>query len=165
MAVEQHSTTAELVELDTQPVLSIRATIPVASLGPAMGNRLGALSSYLRQSGAQPAGPPYVRYHTFGEIETDMETGVPVAAPTEGEGRIASGELPGGPALTTWHDGPHDKLGDAYARIASRLKDHEREPSGPAWEVYHWIDLSQDVDPATWGAVSSGRTQLVQPIK
>ena len=165
MTVEQNGIDIKIEQLKPQPVLSIRATIPVAELGPAMGDRLGALSSYLQQSGAQPAGPPYVRYHTFEDTETDMEIGIPVAAPVAGEGRIAAGDLPGGPAITTWHVGSHDKLGDAYGRIAAGLKEHDRVPSGPAWEVYHWIDLSPDVDPSTWGAVSSGRTQLVQPVK
>ncbi len=47
--------------------------------------------------------------------------GVPLVDPVTGEGRIAAGELPGGPAVTTWHLGAHDKLGGAYARIAAYL--------------------------------------------
>ncbi|MFL5734645.1 MAG: GyrI-like domain-containing protein [Chloroflexia bacterium] len=150
-------------QLEPQPVLSIRATIPVAQLGEAMGDRLGALSSYLRRRGVQPAGPPFVRYHTFGETETDMETGVPVAEPIAGEGRISSGELPGGPAVTTWHVGAHDKMGEAYGRISTWLREQGREPSGSAWEVYYWIDLSQDLDPSASGP-STWRTELVQPL-
>ncbi len=164
MAVKQNDGNVELRQLEPQSTLIIRGTIPIADLGATMGERLGALSSYLQQSGAQPAGPPFVRYHTFGDTETDFELGVPVREPVAGEGGISRGELPGGPAATTWHTGPHIKLGEAYARIAAWLKEQEREPSGPAWEVYYWLDLSQDIDPSTQDP-STGRTQLVQPLR
>jgi effector-binding domain-containing protein len=164
MAAEQNGNKVELQQREPQPIVSIRATIPVADLGPAMGARLSALSGYLKRSGAQPAGPPFVRYHTFEEIETDLETGIPVVEPVAGEGRIAGGELPGGAAISTWHSGPHDKLGDAYARIEAWLQEHGRERDGAAWEVYHWIDPGQELDPSSWDP-STWHTQLVQPVK
>ena len=73
------------------------------------------------------AGPPFVRYRTFGDQETDVEIGIPVSAPPTGDGRITSGELPGGPAITTWHLGSHATLADAYARLQSSLTDQNRE--------------------------------------
>jgi effector-binding domain-containing protein len=164
MNADQTNNDVEVQQLKPQPVLSIRATVQIDQLGEVMGDRLQALQSYLRQYGAQPAGPPFVCYHTFGETETDLETGVPVAAPIDGEGRIVAGELSGGPSISTWHTGPHDKLGDAYARIEAWLKEHAHERGGPAREVYHWIDLSQDLDPSKWDPSTWG-TQLVQPIK
>src|SRR5687768_4195554 len=116
MTTESTGSDVEILQLDAQPVVSIRATGLVAELGESMGERIAALSSYLRQRDAQPAGPPFVRYYTFGDTETDFEFGVPVAERVVGEGWIAAGELPGGPALSTVHDGPHTGLGDAYAR-------------------------------------------------
>ena len=162
MATDEHGISVEIQQLTAQPVVSIRETIQVADLGTTMGDRIGALTGYLAHSGAQTVGPPFVRYHTFGETETDMEFGVPVAEPVAGMGRVAAGELPGGPAITTQHVGPHERLGEAYARIESWLKEQNRERVGAAWEVYYWLDLSNpsaQSDPATW------RTQLVQPIK
>jgi effector-binding domain-containing protein len=164
MSAEQNDGKVELRELEPQTTLIIRGTIPIADLGATVGERLGALSSYLQQSGARPAGPPFVRYHTFGDTETDFELGIPLVEPVAGAGDISRGELPGGSAITTWHDGPHVKLGEAYARIAAWLEEQEREPGGPAWEVYYWLDLSQDNDPSTQDP-STGRTQLVQPLK
>jgi effector-binding domain-containing protein len=163
MAAEQRSDEVSLLTRDPQPVVSIRATIPVAQLGEVVGERLGALGAYLQRHGLTPAGPPFVRYHTFGNTETDMEVGVPVAAPAPGDGSVHAGTLPGGPAITTWHRGPHTALGDAYARLAAWQQAHDRAPAGPTWEVYHWIDLSQDSprDPdfTTW------HTQLIQPLQ
>jgi effector-binding domain-containing protein len=154
----------ELRELEPQSILSIRGTIPTPQLGETMGERIAALRGYLQQSGARPAGPPFVRYHTFDETETDMEFGVPVAEPVAGEGHISAGDLPGGPAVTTSHRGAHDKLGEAYERITTWMEEHNREPSSPGWEVYHWIDLAADADPSTWDP-STWHTELVQPLK
>lgn len=154
----------ELEELPAQPMLSIRATIPVAQLSDTMGERIRALSQFLRERGVRPAGPPFVRYHTFGDTETDMEFGVPVSEPIAGAGEVAGAALPGGPALTTWHLGAHDRLGEAYARIETWRTEHRREPAGPGWEIYHWIDLGASNDTAP-PDLSTGRVQLVQPIE
>ena len=156
----------ELQQLEPQPILSIRETIQVAELPAEMGERIPALLGYLEQSGAQPAGPIFVRYHTVGEVESDLEIGIPVVEPVAGNGQIVSGELPGGPAIATWHLGPHDdKFREAYARLGAWPKEHGREPDGPSWEVYYWIDPSQNSNSATQPDPSTWRTQLVQPIK
>jgi hypothetical protein len=80
------------------------------------------------------------------------------------DGPLKAGELPGGPVITTWHLGAHDSLGDAYGRLAAWLTDHDREAAGPAWEVYWWIDASQEPDPSLWPAPTEWRTELVQPL-
>ena len=109
------------------------------------------------------AGPPFVRYRTFGDQETDVEIGIPVSAPPTGDGRITSGELPGGPAITTWHLGSHATLADAYARLQSSLTDQNRERRS-GWEIYSWIDAAAEPDPQSWPAPEAWRTQLVQPV-
>ena len=162
---DQHPEAVELEERQPQPVLSIRATVPVATLTDAQGESLRALWAYLGRRGMAPAGPPFIRYHTFGQAETDVETGVPVAEAVAGEGRVAAGELPRGAAITTWHRGSHDGLAGAYARLGSWLKANGREADGAPWEVYWWIDLSREPEPATWPAPADWRTQLVQPVK
>ena len=165
MAAEHDNNDAKIQQLALQPVVSIRSTILIANLGEAMGERLQALSGYLQQSGARPVGPPFVRYHTFGATEADLETGIPVVDPIVGEGRIAVSELPAGPAVTTWHFGSHDTLGEAYARIHSLIQEGGHEPNGAAWEVYYWIDPNDSGAPSTFPDPSTWRTQLIQPIK
>ena len=44
-----------------------------------------------RVTAALQAGPPYVRYRSFGETRTDLEVGIPVAAGAVGQGRVAAG--------------------------------------------------------------------------
>ena len=65
---------------EPQPVLSIRANVRVAQLTQAQGESLQALWSFMERRGVTPAGPPYVRYHTFGQTEADLEIGAAVDA-------------------------------------------------------------------------------------
>jgi effector-binding domain-containing protein len=163
---QEHDPEAVVLNEDREPapVLSIRAEVAIAQLAEAQGERLRELWQLLHSQGAVALGPPFVRYHTLGETEADVEVGVPVNAGTAGAGRIAAGELPGGAAITTWHLGAHDSLGDAYGRLGAWLKEHHREAAGAAWEVYWWIDASQEPDPPMWPPPSEWRTELVQPL-
>jgi effector-binding domain-containing protein len=149
---------------EPQPVLSIRANVAVAELAQAQGERLSELWRSMQARGLPPVGPPFVRYHTFGETETDVELGVPVSEGATGDGSIEAGALPGGPAIVTWHVGAHDNLGEAYGRLNTWLDEHQREAAGPAWEVYSWIDASNEPDPSSWPAPTQWRTELVQPV-
>ena len=147
-----------------QPVLSIRTNVAVAQLAQAQGERLTELWRSQQVRGLASVGPPFVRYHTFGKTETDVELGVPASKGATGEGRIEAGTLPGGAAITTWHLGAHDSLGEAYGRLNRWLEEHAREVAGAAWEVYWWIDASREPDPSSWPPPTEWRTQLVQPI-
>ena len=95
-------------EREPQPVLSIRRTVELAHLSEAQGESLRELWGSIQRRGVEPAGPPFVRYHTFGETETDLEVGVPVVEASSGEGQVAAGELPGSrrhhvaPRITRW---------------------------------------------------------------
>lgn len=149
---------------EPQLVLSLRRKIAIAELAQAQGESLGALWRLLEARGLVPLGPPFVRYHTFGERDTDVEVGVPVAEGASGEGSIAVGVLPGGAAISTWHLGPHDGLGEAYSRLTAWLNEHGREPAGAAWEVYWWIDASREPEPSSWPPPTEWRTELVQPL-
>jgi effector-binding domain-containing protein len=149
---------------EPQPVLSIRTNVSVAQLAQAQSEGLRELWRSMQARGLASVGPPFVRYHTFGETETDVELGVPVGKETTGEGRIEAGALPGGAAIVTWHIGAHDRLGEAYGRLSRWLEEHERGSTGPAWEVYWWIDANQEHDPSSWPAPTEWRTELVQPI-
>ena len=165
MDARQSPDSVVLEERGPQPVLSIRAPVRIARLTESQGESLRDLWSSVHRRRVTPAGPPFVRYHTFGDSETDLEIGLPVGEAVSGEGRIARRELPGGAAISTWHIGAHDRLRDAYGRLAAWLKEHGRAADGPAWEVYWWIDARLEPDPSTWPAPSAWRTQLVQPIR
>jgi dihydrofolate reductase/effector-binding domain-containing protein len=150
-------------EREPQATLSVRQTVPLADLPRAQGESLGEVWRFLDRQGVVPAGPPFVRYHTFGGEQTDVEVGFPVAL-SNGEGRIVAGTLPGGPAVVTRHLGSHDTLAEAYDRLQKAVTEHRRETAGPGWEVYEWIDPAVEPDPARWPPPAEWRTVLVQPV-
>jgi effector-binding domain-containing protein len=156
--------TVEVQDRERQPVLSVRQTIATSELTRVQGESLHQLWRLLRDRGVAPAGPPFVRYHTFGDAETDVEIGVPVADGVAGEGRVTRGDLPAGRAVVTVHQGGHDRLAEAYQAIAQALAAHGAA-KGAAWEVYGWIDLSKEPDPSSWPAPAQWRTQVVQPVR
>jgi hypothetical protein len=79
-----------------QPVLSTRTTVPIARLATAQDQALRALWEQLRQQDARPVGPPFVRYHSFGDAETDVEIGVPVEEGVAGGARSPPVSCPAG---------------------------------------------------------------------
>jgi len=166
MDSEQNVSDVEVRELEVQPMLSIRTTITAKELGEKMGEKFEALRGYLQKLGVKPAGPPFVRYHTFDwEGEADFEMGVPVGERVEGEGWIASGELPAGPAVSTIHTGPHEKLGEAYERINGWMRENGREAASPLWEVYYWMDAGKSQDESGGDESVKQHVGLVQPYR
>ena len=144
--------------LQPQATASIRVTVPAAEIGPTMGQIIGEVMAYLNRLGIHPAGPPFARYYETGPVHVTMEVGFPVAKAVAPSGRVTAGELPGGEVAVTWHIGPYEKLGQAYAALGSWVKEHRRESSGPAWEIY-WSDPGAVPDPSEW------RTEVIWPLK
>ena len=91
----------EMREPQPQPVLAVPVTVPMDAIPAVMSEIFGEVYGYLARAGLQPAGMPYARYHDFDPQKVDMECGAELGAPAAGEGRIAAGELPGGPVATT----------------------------------------------------------------
>lgn len=155
----------EVEDRQAQPVLSVRTTVAVSDLVAAQQRALEALFRFIQKRGIAETGRPFVRYHAFGEAETDVEVGVPVSAVTDGEGKVQATELPGGPVARTWHFGAHDNLAESYQRLQEWMTANGREPRGAPWEVYHWVDARDRPDPASWPPPSEWQTELAQPIR
>ena len=125
---------------EPQPVLSIRANVRVAQLTQAQGESLQALWSFMERRGVTPAGPPYVRYHTLGQTEADLEIGI--RSPRPSPRRV-------GPRRASFRAAPRSPPGTSGRTMAwptrtaawsPGCKLNGREADGAAWEVYWWID-------------------------
>ena len=75
-------------QLDSQPILGIRTTVPMHEIGKVMGSLFGEVYGYIQQSGQTPAGMPLAIYHSIpGETSTsivfddspDWNVSVPIA--------------------------------------------------------------------------------------
>ena len=147
----------ELKEIEAEPTLVIRVETTPNKLGETFAELLPEVSAYLASKGVEPAGPPFGRFFDYTKDHVDMEAGFPVAAPTEGEGRVQPGELPGGRVAVTSHVGPYTTLPQAYAAITAWMREQGLESDGASWEVYR-------TGPADVADSSQWRTEIVWPV-
>ena len=148
-----------VAERDPRPYVFIPRTVTMATIASA-ADEIPPLIGWLAEHGAAPAGPPFLRYNVIDmERELQLEAGVPVAAMVAAEGRVESGELPGGRYVTAIHTGPYDQLVTAvrdlldWAAGQGLTWDKQESPDGEHWgcrlEAYP-VNPAEQPDPAKW---------------
>lgn len=150
--------TYQIVEREAQPVVSIRVKCKPSEITRELGTILPEVMNHLTVVGATHAGPPFSRYHAWGETEIDLEAGIPVTGPVQVKGRLQNSSLPAGKAVTAWHIGPYEQLTVAYEGLRRYLDAHQYVTRGGPWELY-WTDPGMVPDKAKW------RTQLFAAIE
>jgi AraC family transcriptional regulator len=134
-------------------------------IGALIGQHLGSIMARVQQSGAQPGGAPFVRYHAWGGEQADLEIGVPVTSAPTGlpalsavrSGEVGASELPGGPAALTVHRGPYDQLGATYGALHDWIHAQGRDDGPGPWESY--VD-----DPGSVADPADLRTEVYWPL-
>lgn len=145
-------------EVGPQPMLAIRATSAMDSLSELMGSLFGEVYEHILQSGQQPAGMPFSRYHSMDGKTVDLECGMPVPSPIEGKGRVEAGELPAGTVATVTHVGPYDDLPQSWSALTAWMESQGLQPAGAPWEVYI-TDPGAEPDQSKW------RTDIFFPVR
>ncbi|HLU75303.1 MAG TPA: GyrI-like domain-containing protein [Nonomuraea sp.] len=137
----------QVIELPERHYVGIRRTITMTTFG-LVADRLGEIFAWLGERGTPPAGSPFFRFHVI-DMQGDLqvEAGVPVAAPMEGEGDIVPGVIPAGRYAVATHVGHPDQLIGAihalrgWAAEQGLAFDMTDEPDGEHWgcrlEIYH----------------------------
>jgi effector-binding domain-containing protein len=99
------TTNLAIEDRTAQPYVAIRRTITMQTF-PEVADRLPEVIGWLAARGIAPAGAPFFRYLVIDmERELEVEAGVPVAEPVEGEGEVLTGVLPPGRYAVTTHVG------------------------------------------------------------
>jgi effector-binding domain-containing protein len=158
----------QIEERGEQPYVGIRTQISMQELGPTIQQSIGELFAWLERQGAEPAGPPLIRYYVIDmAAKLDVEVGIPVAVALAGDQRVSASVLPAGryasliytdisrgiegnAALLDWGtarglvwDRWNDANGDAFgARYESFLTDPADEPNPTKWETEVAIRLA-----------------------
>jgi effector-binding domain-containing protein len=104
------SAAPEIVTRAEQPYVAIRGQVSMAEIG-AFAVRTPEVFAWLGAHGLPPAGPPFLKYNVI-DMARDLEidNGVPVAAPVEGDAEVIAGVLPAGRYATLTHVGHPSEL-------------------------------------------------------
>ena len=91
-----------------QPFAAIPVSVRMEELGTVVPPLTGRVFEWLAARGIAPAGPPFWRYVVVDmETKLDLETGVAVSSPVEGDGEVSPGILP----APLRHGGAHGSSG------------------------------------------------------
>jgi effector-binding domain-containing protein len=111
------SAAPEIVTRAEQPYVAIRGQVSMAEIG-AFAVRTPEVYAWLGAHGLPPAGPPFLKYNVIDMArQLEIDNGVPVAAPGDGDGDVISGVLPGGRYATLTHMGHPSELIDATKEL------------------------------------------------
>lgn len=144
-------------EYVAQPALFVRARASREQLGDAIGRCLGRVLAHVQSAGLTPGGPPFTRYPSGGRDEIVIEAGLPLAAPSAGQGEVEAGYLHGGPVVVALHAGSYETLSQSYAAIERFVDARGLRTAGSPWESYL-------TDPAQTPNTDDWRTEIYWPV-
>jgi effector-binding domain-containing protein len=153
-----------VAERPAQPYVAIRAQATMPTMAGILVPLGPQVYAWLGERNIPPAGPPFWKYNVIDmERLLEVEVGVPIAAPADGDERVLAGVLPAGRYATLRHTGHPDELLGVTASLhewAGReglTWDVTETPDGERWaarlEIY-------ETDPAVEPDMTKWTTQL-----
>lgn len=157
--LESPTYTVQLKEVSAHAFLSIRRRAPVAALLETMAAASSTLFRYLKEIGTVPSGPWFTLYHNadYNDVEVDIEVCVPTSHPLPSRGEVRQGSFPAQTQAWTVHEGPYERIGQAYRALQSWLDEHGYAPAGPIRDLCL-------VGPADTDDSRHYRTEVAWPI-
>ncbi len=107
-------TEPKVVTKEPQPFAAMVLTLQQPEIARMAPPLIQDVIDWLKAKGETFTGPPFFNYVAFlpdGRME--MHVGMPTARLLEGDGRIATGTIPGGRYASTVHTGPYHELYEA----------------------------------------------------
>ena len=143
-----------------QVIASERTHTALSEIGNVMHATLANIATSVRPPDAMQGAPFAIYYNEpFKPDDIDVEMGLPIApgATIDPSARVQRRELEGGPVAFTFHVGPYETIGAAYAALFEWVKLHGHHPLGPPREIYL-------VGPAHDRSSAEYRTEIDLPI-
>lgn len=126
---------------DEQHCAGIRVRVTMDEMGEIVPPLCDEVLAWLAERDIKPAGPTYFRYLVIDmEDELEMEAGVPVESPVEGDDRVAATLLPAGLYAIARHTGHPDELQAAAGELLQWAEDNSitwQKSAGADGE--HWV--------------------------
>jgi len=121
-----------------RPTAIVRRRATMAQLPKVIPEACGTVWNMVKARGIKGAGRHVAVYL---DDEMNLEIGVEVEEPIQGDDELIASSLPSGRVVTTVHFGPYQQLKAAHQAIQDWCKANGQELVRPCWEVYgHWLD-------------------------
>lgn len=147
----------EIKEVTSRRTLMVRLTTPFSKLSEKMGEVYNEITSYAQKKGIEFSGDPYAMYYNMDIEALDVEMGFPVDGENTGEGRITTGEIPGGIIASAVHVGPYEKIEGTYKNLLEYIKTEGREVHD--WMYEYYLKSPMEVKPEEL------QTRICYPLK
>jgi effector-binding domain-containing protein len=152
-----------------EPYVAIKVQVAMEKIGEVVPPLNQEVFEWLRQRGVAPGAPPFWKYNVIDmERALEIEAGVTVPQPLDGDGRVIAGVLPAGRYVTLHHTGAPDTLmgatGDLqdWAAKQDLAFDVTPAPEGDRWgcrlEIY-LTDPREQPDLSKWETLLAFRLQ------
>jgi effector-binding domain-containing protein len=156
--------TPVVAERPAQPYVAIRAQVTMQTMAAVLPPLHQQVFAWLSERDIPAAGAPFWKYNVVDmDRRLEVETGVPVTAPVDGDERVLAGVLPAGRYATLRYTGhPSALIGEIaslreWATQQGLTWDMTNTPDGERWaarlEIY-------ETDPATEPDLAKWTTQL-----
>ncbi|QGN32235.1 GyrI-like domain-containing protein [Microlunatus sp. Gsoil 973] len=137
-----------IVERTATPYVAITVHVTMDAIGDVVPPLTQEVFAWLESRGIKPTGAPFWKYNIIDmERDLEIETGLPIAEPVDGDARVHFGVLPEGRYVTLMHVGHPKTLMDATARLLKWADgqglewDVSPSPQGERWrsrlEIYY----------------------------
>ena len=158
--LESPTYTVQLKEVPAHSFLSIRRRAPVAALLETMATASSSLLGHLKEVNVTPLGPWFTLYHNadYNDVEVDIEVCVPTSQPLPSAGEFRQGSFSVQTQAWTLHEGPYERIGQAYRALQGWLDDYGYAPAGPIRDLCL-------VGPADVDHPGGYRTEVAWPVR
>jgi len=156
--------TPVVAERPAQPYVAIRAQVTMQTMDDILPPLQPQVFAWLRGRDIPAAGPPFWKYNVIDmDRLLEVEVGVPVTAPVDGDDRVLAGVLPAGRYATLRYTGHPDGL----IGVIASLREWARQ-EGLTWDMTNTRDGERwaarleiyETDPADEPDMTKWTTQL-----
>ena len=125
-----------LVRVEAQTTAVIRARVRMSDIPGAIMPMVDRVWAFIRGAGLTGHGHNVWLYRSADQGEVDVEIGVQLAPPFDGEDDVVPSQTPAGLAAHTVHYGAYDRLPQVHATLLAWCAEQGHELTGLSWEVY-----------------------------
>jgi effector-binding domain-containing protein len=127
----------KVVRREQVNTLCVRTRVPFEELPNAIGKAYGQEYGFIQDNNLEPIEFPYAAYFNMDMADLDVEIGVVISTPSEGNENVKGGIINEGEYLTIVHVGPYEECGPSYEDLEKWVRLNGREHTGVYYEFYH----------------------------